>query len=262
MMRSVPRITWIANAGGIALLVGLLTGCSSSPESGSPSDGKSPKHSTVDVPVGPAVPEGSKLLTEGIEEERYSNNAVRIRRFVRRYEGDIAINHGDYREYYNNGRPSSSGKFDMGRRVGDWNFWYSNGQLVRSEHYHNGKLDGAWAEFRDDGTKRGEVSYRDGIRTGLWVNYANDGQAKISEGEYEDGVFHGKVRDYYPSGQVKSEKIYVHGKLDGICTNWDDKGKKRRTISYRDDVKDGLEQDYDDNGRVVFSREYVKGKPK
>ena len=75
-----------------------------------------------------------------------------------------------------------------------------------------------------------------------------NGQVSIRHTYYinESGwmVYHGMYRHWYENGQLREEKWYVDGKLDGVFSTWHESGWKMKEITYKDGLRDGPYREY------------------
>ena len=68
------------------------------------------------------------------------------------------------------------------------------------------------------------------------------------EGQYKDGMLHGKWIVYYEGGAVGSVATYQDGA--GVQKGYSPDGRLITEINYKDNVKDGEEFQYDRDGSV------------
>ena len=73
--------------------------------------------------------------------------------------------------------------------------------------------------------------------------YWPNGQVK-SERTYQDGKLEGISKEYGEDGTVLSEENYENGKKNGISKLYYTDGTLRMETNYQDDLKDGLETTY------------------
>ena len=68
------------------------------------------------------------------------------------------------------------------------------------------------------------------------------------EGQYKDGMLHGKWMMYYENGAVGAVAMYENGA--GLQKGYSSDGQLITEIPYEDNVKDGKEIQYDRDGSV------------
>lgn len=79
--------------------------------------------------------------------------------------------------------------------------------------YYNGKLYTGLAEYRVGDLTKAKVLFENGLPTNIQINY-NDGKLQF-EGNYKDGIRHGKYAYYTEEGQVYELFNYVNGLKTG-----------------------------------------------
>lgn len=77
-------------------------------------------------------------------------------------------------------------------------------------------------------------------------------------------VIHGKIRFFYPNGNVKKEYYYNKGIIEGEYKEYSEDGKLTSLAHYKNGEKEGLQTTYYSNGKVAercnYSRGYKNGK--
>jgi uncharacterized protein len=89
---------------------------------------------------------------------------------------------------------------------------------------------------------------------GLTRFYYPDGTVS-SEGTMRNGRPDGYWKTYYPGGILKSEGNRVNFMLDSVWVFYREDGTTERSITYREDVKNGVERSFDVTGKL--SEEYT-----
>ncbi len=158
-------------------------------------------------------------------------------------------------------------------------FYYPSGQLMLEYHASNGKLNGPSAYYDEDGSLIHKENYKDDLLDGIAINkqyfktegiwweipfqnnlrhglvrkYDKDNQL-LAEYSYQNGLLQGSVKTYQ-NGILKYDQTYFMGKRNGITTLYID-GIKRGETTYKNDVREGIERDYDPNGNLFSTRYY------
>jgi antitoxin component YwqK of YwqJK toxin-antitoxin module len=70
--------------------------------------------------------------------------------------------HGEYKEYYENGVLRYEYHYDMGKKNGRWLGWYENGDPYTERNFKDDKLHGRLVHYDEAGTARLTEEYRDG----------------------------------------------------------------------------------------------------
>jgi len=72
---------------------------------------------------------------------------------------------------------------------------------------------------------------------------------------------HGLYRDYYESGQIRTDAFYNNGALDGLYTFYHENGEIYVQVNYDKGDLDGLITFYDPKGKVIEKVMYKNGAP-
>lgn len=142
-----------------------------------------------------------------------------------------------------NGQKTIEIIYRNGYKDGNHTEWYSNGKKKFDYQYSQGKmLDGEYKIWDEaGGVKKIEV-------------YKNNKLLKSES--YKSGKRNGITKEYYSSGELKTEMNYVNDVLSGKATSFTEQGKKTSEATYLGGKKSGAEIQYDDNGRVILKTEY------
>lgn len=87
------------------------------------------------------------------------------------------------------------------------------------------------AFFYPDGSLRMEGEYKEGLKHGKWISFYNNGN-NWSEGFYKLGINDGKTITWHENGQKYYEGSYADGKRSGVWKFWDEKGEFIKEINY------------------------------
>ncbi|NND93369.1 MAG: hypothetical protein HKN45_00775 [Flavobacteriales bacterium] len=70
--------------------------------------------------------------------------------------------HGEYREYYENGILRYHYHYDMGKKTGKWLGWYEDGTIYTERNFKDDKLNGRLVHYDEKGNARMSEEYREG----------------------------------------------------------------------------------------------------
>lgn len=76
----------------------------------------------------------------------------------------------------------------------------------------------------------------------------------------EEKPFTGIEKNYYETGQLKSERVYAEGRLEGIWKRYSIDGLVCFEGNYRDGKLEGVRKTYYDTGELESERFYIDGK--
>lgn len=199
------------------------------------------------------------------------------------------------RFYHANGKVSSEGFIREGKPDAYWKTYNENGQLKSEGNRLNFELDGIWKFYSDSGNLILEIQYREGKKSGLRKsfgeeedaeeNFVNDSKQGISTFyyknrnvkrtvEYIDGLEHGISREYTENGRLIKISEYRRGFLvneefinrydpqgrkNGVWKEFYENGNLKTEITYRNDLKNGYQKEYDIEGKLLKVEKYING---
>jgi antitoxin component YwqK of YwqJK toxin-antitoxin module len=197
-------------------------------------------------------------------------------------------------DYWPNGKPKIVATYKNGVPEGVRREYNENGEVEKSYIFKNGKIiaegiltdggkrEGLWKEYYLDGSLKSEGNYKNDKKTGKWKYYYPNGQLEET-GEYENGKPVGKWLWYYPSGKLLREMSYYEGKPDGAFTEYDEDGNvtlkgeylegkregkwvysvgdTREETMYSDDLKNGWDRIYSEDGTLLYEGKYIDDNP-
>ena len=156
--------------------------------------------------------------------------------------------HGEW-IFFEQGKLSEKVEFDDGKRNGIQTLW-KNGQVTDSVRWNNGKREGWMVSYRSDGSLRQQTLFQADQKEGKSLIYNEQNQIN-------------GYRWYKNNRLIASEnfnRIDDQGRKTGPWKMFHSSGRLIETGFYVDDLKDGVFQFFDANGRVVDVKEFRKGK--
>ena len=135
-----------------------------------------------------------------------------------------------------------------------------------------------------------ETTYKNGKKEGLYRSYWQNGKPQV-EIDFRDNKANGIAKYYYRSGNISQERSLKDGKIDGVWKSYDENGKilmqdfykdgalldhhgrpvngahnqyfergLRQENNYVDGQMDGIGRMFDNKGKLLVERKFVKGK--
>lgn len=253
------------------LLIGLfgLTACSHSNSPTSPTSSKPSTNQhrgdfdtqqvsiTADLPPEALIAE-PVAVDESID--YYSDGSLRRTYEFYSVEPGERVFHGEFVEFYPNGKRFSAGSYAHGLRHGRWEFWHQNGQTARLAVYSDGVAEGEWVWYRQNGTRWRASSYMNGKLEGNSITFADDGQTPIESEAYRLGLRHGLQLRWYPAGQKAVEIEFKDGVPDGREIRWHDNGQKQAEGQHRGGSPHGVFHYWASDGTPVKSVQWQNGR--
>jgi len=160
------------------------------------------------------------------------------------------------------------------KKEGTARIFYPDGKIKQIVPYVNGKKDGLSREYDREGKiitlleynndyliSREKINFTDasGLKQGEWLDFYPDGNIK-TERNYRDDLFHGYYKEYDEKGKLLVTLLYESGKVTGtnldnsgeidIVNRYNDAGKLIYSGPFKEDVPVGIHREYNDDGTV------------
>ncbi len=150
------------------------------------------------------------------------------------------------RDFYPDATEKFRGSFNKGVPEGVHRFYNEKGEVSNSKIFRRGILVGEG------------VYDEEGVKQGLWKEYYDSGELR-SEGKYEDGVRVGEWKFYYKNTKLEQKGKYIKGKPEGDWRWFHENGNPWREEVFSKGKEDGPAIEYNDTGLVVAKGEYIEG---
>lgn len=207
-------------------------------------------------------PDNTELLQRlgGGEEQidRYEDESMKARVQVKK-EGDQAVRHGAYVEFYRGGGKFCEGVYENGKRTGAWRYWYDDGKLAKLGAYKDDRAVGTWYYLRNDQSLERVEEYAEGLQSGRWLHLGPDGKTVFEIRRFEAGRPHGKWHAWYTPTRKRFEYEFANGLQNGVAKAWYSDGKKWFEGAYVQGERDGAWVWWDRSGREIKRNEWKAG---
>lgn len=150
------------------------------------------------------------------------------------------------KQYYPDATPKFIGSYNKEVPEGVHRFYSEEGEITASKIFRKGVLMG-----------EGIVD-AEGKRQGPWKEYFETGELR-SEGEYKDGKRVGPWKHYHANGKIEQTGKYIDGLPDGEWKWYFASGTLRREETYYKGKEDGTSIEYNDTSKIVTKGDYVEG---
>lgn len=137
------------------------------------------------------------------------------------------------RYFYPGGKISSEGLLINGKPEGFWRNWYESGQLKSEGFLKAGLADSSWKFFNADGSLSSEISYKNGKKEGIRKTYIN--------------------------GVLVAEESFIEDKKEGYSLQFDENGRERLRIPFKNGVEQGRGVELNAEGAVISLFDYTNG---
>ena len=94
-----------------------------------------------------------------------------------------------------------------------------------------------------------------GKRSGIWTWSFEDGKTKRII-PYQNGMFNGEVKSFYPDGQISASSIYEMGTANGSAVRWFANGVKKSEGLVLNGKPAGLWKYWKEDGSLLMEKQY------
>lgn len=165
-----------------------------------------------------------------------------------------------YTEYYSKGTKALAGNYKNAQKQGLWQVFYENGNLQTTENYVNDVLQGETISYYEDGiTPKERYFYQNGIRTGKAFAYYLNGKKSV-EGEFEGDAKNGLWQYFHDNGQLAETGNYETGLRTGTWQRYHPNTVLKSKGLFINDVEDSVWHYFDDRNRLAEKETWRKGK--
>lgn len=164
---------------------------------------------------------------------------------------------GEWKFYYPSGKLMQEGEYVRNRPDGPWVSYHANDSVWKKEEFFEGEKDGPYLEFDPHGNKVVEGRYVANEREGLWIFRIGD---VVYQGEYIQGLPHGKWKSWYAGGSIESETNYIQGNADGRQLFYYPEGTLREERYYRNGSREKTWKKYYPGGEIKVVVSYENDK--
>jgi antitoxin component YwqK of YwqJK toxin-antitoxin module len=134
----------------------------------------------------------------------------------------------------------------------------TSGKVLLSGYLLNGRKESSWADYYDTGVLKSLTTYYHDKREGISMEFTNNGSV-LRRCNYHNDLREGEYKEYN-YGNVREERRYLNGKIEGIVKiYYDNTLKVMEEGSYKNGLRDGVSKWYDQNGNVSIEYIYENG---
>ncbi|CAL2083337.1 toxin-antitoxin system YwqK family antitoxin [Tenacibaculum sp. 190524A05c] len=166
---------------------------------------------------------------------------------------------GLWRKYYNNGDLRYEGEFKNGKEIGTFTFYNRGSSYPAIVKVFSSKTDTASVKFYNKSRIKTSGKMIGKKRVGKWIYYFSDGKRVFSEENYDNGVLHGVVKNYYDNGNVTEETHYKEGKKHGTSKIYTENGVLIEDVNYENGKLNGEGKYFDIKGVIKEKGMYKDG---
>ena len=143
--------------------------------------------------------------------------------------------HGDYIEFYEDGKISYKITYENGIRHGKSISYLENGKIIGETNYIDGKKEGKSLETFE-GMIQMKANYKNNKIDGDMFLYYPSGKL-LQKRSFINGKAEGELIEYYENGVIKEKAYFINDKQEKEHFFYDEKGKLIKTDIYKNGVK-------------------------
>ncbi len=196
------------------------------------------------------------MQLEGPYNAYYTSGALREKGF---YHQNKASGYWEY--FYESGTPKMRGELREGSNFGHWQYFYENGNLSMEGPIFDGQRQDEWTHYYENGSIKRRGKFLNNRMVGIWNYFYEHQQGNLgalkAQAFYQDGV--GNYKEFYPSGALKAEGLYVDGKSEGSWAFFHPDGTVEAKGAYADGVRNGVWVFFHSNGEKAAEGIYKEG---
>ncbi len=117
------------------------------------------------------------------------------------------------------------------------------------------KYSGIYISYFPDNSKEAVFTIKNGVENGS-VEFYHSTNEIMEQGNFRDGVKHGKWVRWSIGGNKLAEANYNKGKKQGKWLIWDERGTKRYEMFYANGAKTGTWMIWDEQGQISNKKQY------
>lgn len=166
--------------------------------------------------------------------------------------------HGLKQEWYRNGKLKFTGEYYKNTPVKTHKFYTEKGQIEKETNYIN-PTNYTVLSYHNNGNLKSKTIFENSKKQGLEEFFSKDNELEI-EKLYQNGKIVSKL--VYQRGKKQKEEKFTETHL--IIKLYHQNGiiKQEKSITKANKIKDGVWNDYDDNGNLIFTEEYENNRLK
>ncbi len=181
--------------------------------------------------------------------DRFPNGKVSIERHVALDASGNYVNHGEFRQFNDQGELLVTGQYSQAQRTGSWTKFLSGTESALLKTYPYNKLKMPLVST---------VEFDADQMHGVWIITDRDKRVACQI-ELQHGQRHGLTTIFHPNGQIYQQFSFDNGVLEGVSIEKSAEGKVVREESYLAGRKQIVETDYHANKSVKSVSHYVTG---
>ncbi|HEY2810123.1 MAG TPA: toxin-antitoxin system YwqK family antitoxin [Rhabdochlamydiaceae bacterium] len=178
---------------------------------------------------------------------------------------DRGLPHGEVKKFFAGGKLQSHSYFKQGERHGPCLSYYEDGSKAEEMNFDEGKVVGEMTKYFAKGNRALLVPYENGVPHGNALEWYESGALKASL-RYQNGLLHSDGKNpaavtYAEDRSIQEVKDFSLGQPIGTHLKYHPNGKEQHKIHYKNGKKQGKEQLFSAEGKLLGEGEYNEDMP-
>lgn len=132
-------------------------------------------------------------------------------------------------------------------------------KIITTGYILNGKKESSWVDYYPhNGMIKTVTTYVQDKKEGLFIEF-NASNQLLRQCSFHNDLRHGEYKEY-SGANVKEDRYYENGKLEGVARIFYENGKIMEVGYYKKGLREGTSKWYDQNGSITIEYEYKGGK--
>ena len=173
--------------------------------------------------------------------------------------------HGEFKDYYKNGKVKVSGQYNKGDKVGEWKDYYDTGELSRIYSFtEQGETTGLSESYYKNGqlsSKTEKLTEYQFLTRGYFEESGNLFYEYISIKKPKSKylIKEGYYKEFTENNILEKASYYLSGELNGKAIKYYKTGEKQWEVFYVLGLKIGVYKQYYKNGQLKLEGNLEKG---
>ncbi len=202
----------------------------------------------------------STIVPHGVNVTFFSNGQIEKLSFYNR-----GLLHGETKVFFEDGKLHAQCGFKQGQRHGQMISYFQNGTKSEEMTYEEGKIIGEAVRYFEKGNRAALIPYENGVPHGNALEWYPEGILKASL-RYQNGVLHSDGKNpalvvYGLDRSIQEVQDYHQGQPIGTHFKYHPNGKESYKVQYKNGKKQGKEQIFSEEGKVLGEGEFREGVP-
>ena len=184
---------------------------------------------------------------------------------------------GVWQYFHENGELKEEGEYFFEEKLGTWKKYNDRKILISQETYSFGNLHGDALGYQENGNLDYKIPYEHGLANGTASYYDGNGVLQFYREYFYDKVIGysyngkdgkpvemipitnetGKLKSYFPNGNVSREYEMLNGKFIGNYSEYYENGQLMASTNYENGMVVGERNEYWDNGNLMLTENYI-----